>query len=125
MSGVRAMAVDRDLAADAAMVEGKGAEMLGDQNDRIALAFVRTKRPRRQHAIALKAKGTAKVIKAGDKLAIAHRIGTDLQVFDHPLLHEGPRPSAANKSVQSDTYMNVRERQGLRASARYCHNPVK
>ena len=95
------MAVDRDLAADATVVEGKGAEMLGDQDDRIALAFVGAERPRRQqHAIALKAQRSAQIVKTGDKLAIAHRIGTDLQVLDHPLLHRCPRAGqTANKSV--------------------------
>ena len=38
--GMRPVAVGGDLAADPAVVEGKCAEMLGDQDDRIALAFV-------------------------------------------------------------------------------------
>jgi putative ubiquitin-RnfH superfamily antitoxin RatB of RatAB toxin-antitoxin module len=54
VGGVRAVAIDRNLAADPAMIERKRAEMLGDQDDGIALAFVGTERPRRQHAIALK-----------------------------------------------------------------------
>ncbi len=91
MRGIGPVAIDGDLAADAAVVERKGAEMLCNQDDRIALAFVRAKRPRRQHAIALEAQGTAEVVETGDKLAIAHRIRTDPQILDHAL-HECPRP---------------------------------
>jgi hypothetical protein len=37
--GVRAMSIRRHDPADLAMIEGKGAEVLGDQYDRVALAL--------------------------------------------------------------------------------------
>jgi len=49
---VGAVAVDRDDAADAPVVEGERAEMLGDENDREALAFIRAERAR-WHDLAL------------------------------------------------------------------------
>ena len=43
MMGMRPVPVGGDLAADLAVVERKGPEMLGDQDDRITLAFVGAK----------------------------------------------------------------------------------
>ena len=43
MIRVRRVAVGGHLAADAAVIEGKGTEVLGDQDGRIALALIRTK----------------------------------------------------------------------------------
>ena len=42
--GVRAMTVTRHNAADLSMIKGEGTEMLCQQNDRVALAFIRAKR---------------------------------------------------------------------------------
>jgi len=50
--GMRPVPIERDVAADQAVVERKGSEMLGDQNDRIALTLVRAKRARRHHSFA-------------------------------------------------------------------------
>jgi hypothetical protein len=81
------MAVDRDLAADPAVVEGKSAEMLRDQDDRIALAFVRTKGARRHHPVAFEAERQAIIVKSRDELAVAHRMAGDPHVVDGPLHH--------------------------------------
>ncbi|MGO9006735.1 MAG: hypothetical protein ACLQIQ_09225 [Beijerinckiaceae bacterium] len=55
--GMRAVPVRRDFAADPPMVEGESAEMLHQQNDRIALALVGAERPRRHHARPLETQG--------------------------------------------------------------------
>jgi hypothetical protein len=60
--GMRPMAVGGDLAANPAVVERKGLEMLGDQDDRIALALVRAKRPRRHHSVAGKSERQAVIV---------------------------------------------------------------
>ena len=85
MMGIGPVAVDRDLAADPAVVEGKGAEMLGEQDNGIALALVRAERPGRHHPLPLEAQRPAVVIEPRHKLAVAHGIGADPQVLDHPL----------------------------------------
>ena len=45
MMGVRPMTAGCDNTANPAMVKGKSPEMLGDQDDRIALVFVRAECP--------------------------------------------------------------------------------
>src|ERR1700761_5336055 len=57
------MAIDGDLAADTAVVEGKSPEMLGDQDDRVALAFVGTKGPRRHHPITFETQRQTIIVK--------------------------------------------------------------
>src|SRR5262249_8859505 len=56
---IGAVAVDRDLAADPAMIEREGAKMLRDQDDGIALAFVGAEGARRHHALTRKAERSA------------------------------------------------------------------
>src|SRR5271166_484170 len=98
MMGVGTVTVDRDLAADPAVIEGKGAEMLGDQHDRIALALVGAERPRRHHAAALEPQRAAEIVEPRHEQAVAHRISADPQILDRPLhdvrglLLRGPSP---------------------------------
>ena len=89
--GIGAVAVDRDFAADPAVVEGKGTEMLRDQDDGVALALVRAERPRGHHPLPLEAEPAAVIVKPRHKLAVAHGVGADPQVLDHPL-HETSLP---------------------------------
>src|SRR6202021_1968287 len=91
---MRPMAVDRDLAADPAVVEGKRAEMLRQQNDRIALAFVRAERPRRHHPLALETQGKAVIVQPRHEMAVAHRAVAKLQVLD-----DAPHVNALPKRV--------------------------
>src|SRR6185437_13661533 len=53
--GVGTMAIDRNIAADPAVVERKGTEMLGDQDNRVALAFVGTKSAPWHHPLTFEA----------------------------------------------------------------------
>ena len=55
------------------MIEWKGPEMLGDQNDWIPLALVRAKGPRRHHAFALKSERQTVIVQSRNELAAAHR----------------------------------------------------
>jgi hypothetical protein len=81
--GVRAVAIDRDLAADPAMVEWKGTEMLGDQDDRISLAFVGAKCPRWHHSLALKSERQTVIVQAGNELTVPHHAIVKSQVINH------------------------------------------
>src|SRR3984893_12269147 len=71
--GMRGVPVGGDLAADPAAIERKGPEMLGNQNDWIALALVGAERPRRHHSFALKSERQAVIVKPRNELAVAHR----------------------------------------------------
>ncbi len=60
--GVRAVTVGGDNAAHQAVVEGEAVEVLGDQDDRIALALIRAEGPRRHDLAMLEAKGAAQIV---------------------------------------------------------------
>lgn len=70
MMGVRAVAVGCDLAADLAVVEGEGAEMLRQEDDGVALALVGAEGAGVHHAVALEAEGAAVVVEFGHELAV-------------------------------------------------------
>jgi hypothetical protein len=76
------MPVDGDLAADAAVVEGKRTKMLGHQNDGITLTFVRTERSRRHHPVALEPQGQTVIIQPRHEMAEPHRPVAKPQIFD-------------------------------------------
>jgi hypothetical protein len=78
--GMRGVPVGGDLAADPAVIERKGPEMLGNQNDRIALALVGAEGPRRHHSFALKSE--AAIVKPRNELAVAHRAIVNPEILD-------------------------------------------
>ena len=85
MMGMRSVPVGGDLAANAAVIERKGSEMLGYQDHRIALALVGTECPRGHHAIALKTQRQAVIIQPRHELAVPHRVVVNAKVLDDPL----------------------------------------
>jgi len=90
--GIGAVAVDRDLTADPAMVEREGAKVLRDQDDGIALTLIGAEGARRHHALAFKAEESAKVVKPRDKQTVPHGIRSDPQILDHPLHRKACKP---------------------------------
>jgi hypothetical protein len=86
MMRMRPVPVGRHLAADAPVVEGECAKMLGQQDNRIALALIRTERPRGHHPIALEAQRQAIVIQLRHELAVTDRHPAEPQV-SHDVMH--------------------------------------
>ena len=91
MMGMRPVAVEGDLAADQAVIEREGAEMLGHQHDRIALAFVRTEGPRRHHCFALKTERQAVIVQPGNEQAVTHRAIIEPEILNYSLHWLKPR----------------------------------
>jgi hypothetical protein len=83
--GVRPVPIERNIAADQAVIEREGSEVLGDQNDRIALTLVGAERARRHHPLAAESKRQAIVVQPWDELAVAHRVAVKLQILDETL----------------------------------------
>ena len=85
--GVGGVAVGRDDAADPAVVEGEGTEVLGDQDDRVALVLVRAEGPRRHDQVGLHAEGEAEVEQPRHEVAVPHGVVVHaeavLQVHGH------------------------------------------
>src|ERR1700722_4762922 len=92
MMGMRPVPVGGDLAADLAVVERKGPEMLGDEDDRIALAFVGAKCPRGHHAIALESERQAIIVQPRHELAVTHRVVAKAKILDDTLHQVKPLP---------------------------------
>ncbi len=78
--GVGRVAVGRDDSADLTVVEREDPEMLGDQNDRIALIFIRAKRPGRHDLAGLEAERFAQVVQPGNEGAIAQHHAGDVKI---------------------------------------------
>jgi hypothetical protein len=97
MMGVRAMPIGGDLAADPPMVEGKGAEMLRQQDHRIALALVRAEGARGHHQRALKAQRQAVIIQPRHEQAVAHRPLAELKIVDD-MAHRIPLVGAGSRT---------------------------
>ena len=83
MVGVRRMAVGRDLAADATVVERECAEVLGDQDGWIALTLVGAKSPRWHHPAAPEAERETEIIEPRYELAVTYSHSVYLQIAPH------------------------------------------
>ena len=88
--GMRSVPIERNVAADQAVVERKGSEVLGDQNDRIALTLVGAKRARRHHSFAAESHRQAIIVQPWNELAVAHRVAVELQILDETLHQARP-----------------------------------
>ena len=99
--GVRAMSIGGDLAANPPMVEGKGAEMLRQQDHRIALAFVRAEGARGHHQPALKTQRQAIIIEPRHEQAVAHRPVAELKVIDD-MAHRIPFAGADSRAFPGE-----------------------
>jgi hypothetical protein len=94
--GVRSMAVGGDLAANPAVIEWKGLEMLGNQDDRIALALVRAKCPRRHHSFAGKSERQAVIVQSRNELAVTHRPIAEPEIL-YVTPHQARPPSRGDR----------------------------
>ena len=88
--GVRPVPIERNVAADQAVIERKGSEVLGDQNDRIALTLVGAERARRHHSFAAESERQAIVVQPWNELAVAHRVAVKQQILDETLHQARP-----------------------------------
>jgi hypothetical protein len=88
--GMRPVPVERDVAADQTVVEWKGSEVLGNQNDRIALTLVGAECPRRHHSVAPESERQTVIVKPRHELAVAHRVSVKLQILDETLHQARP-----------------------------------
>jgi hypothetical protein len=88
--GMWPVPVERDIAADKTVVERKGSEMLGGQNDRVALSLVGAKRARRHHSFAAEPERKAVIVQPRYELAVSHREAVKLQILDETLHQARP-----------------------------------
>jgi hypothetical protein len=73
------------LPPTAAVIEGKGTEVLGDQDGGIALALVRAKGARRHHPTAAKPERQAEVVELWHELAVTYCQAVYFQVAHHAM----------------------------------------
>ena len=74
VGGMGPMQIRRHHPANHTMIERKCPEVLGQHNDRITLALIRTERARWHDFAWLKPQRLAPVVEAGNKAVIAHRL---------------------------------------------------
>ncbi len=78
--GVGRVAIGGNDAADLAMIERKYAKVFADENDRIALVFIRAKRPRGHDLARGETQRFAQIIQTGNETAVAQHHISDVKI---------------------------------------------